>query len=105
MKNEIRNLKKNYKNGVLKEERDEHMSIFFKKMNQKETASWTKAAVTGFYAIVLLLSADLAYGVLYERELVSKSAVLWTGMGAAFGSDLLYRWISAARANKENKPS
>jgi len=87
------------------ERRGERMSIFFKNMNEKEIASWTKAAVTGFYATVLLLSADLAYGVLYERELVSKSAVLWTGMGAAFGSDLLYRWISAARANKENKPS
>ncbi|MDN7228046.1 hypothetical protein QWY15_12130 [Planococcus sp. N064] len=74
-------------------------------MNQKEIASWNKAAVAGFYAMVLLLIVDLAYGVLYERELVSKFAILWTGMGAAFGSDLLDRWISAARANKENKPS
>ena len=81
------------------------MSIFFKKMNQNEIASWNKAAVTGFYAMVLLLIADVAYGVLYERELVSKFAILWTGMGAAFGSDLLYRWLSAARANKEKKPS
>lgn len=36
------------------------MSIFFKKMNQNEIASWNKAAVAGFYAMLLLLIADLA---------------------------------------------
>lgn len=77
------------------------MSIFFKKMNQKEIASWDKAAVAGFYIFLLLLVADQTSNILFNKELFSKSFIFWTGIAAAFGSDLLYRWKSAARADQE----
>lgn len=63
--------------------------MFFKRMNNKESAISKRAAVGGFYTYVLVTAVNYFYYIFMEETLLSPILVFWSGLSVFFVYDLV----------------
>lgn len=71
--------------------------IFFRPMTSQEKKGWNKGIYVGFYTYLIVLFINFSYETFASGSLFSAQILFWSGIAAAFITELIYVFVQKRR--------
>ncbi|WP_281658965.1 hypothetical protein [Halobacillus sp. Cin3] len=76
--------------------------IFFRPMTSQEKKGWNKGVYVGFYTYLFVLFINFSYETFASGSLLSAPVLFWSGLAAAFVTELLYVFVQKRRQSDDH---